>query len=351
MKKTTKSLLISALILFCAGLLLALSASLYSLITHKKIFEIEKKDRKIETITVGIDEILSISPDSNFVKKLSNTPFTQIDITNFAGDIKIKTGAEETELSLKKANTNNLKYEIVGGTLKIEELDPVSFGGICIGKDGLSFKGIRHIFSKGNPINSQKTIELTLAKGTILNEINIDSYAGNILCEKVNAEKINIKSTIGNVICKNLENETGKIEIKGSISDIDLQNNAYSSCSVQSKFGNIEGTLSNQIGQSTILDLWCGDIDLETSLPTNFYKLSLSSTLGNIERNDKSYGKKLSDSGSTASRISGTILLGNFDLSFDGEDESKYTPPVTEKIPTVSDSIKISDENEKTSNL
>ena len=337
MKKTTRSLLITALILFCTGLLLSLSASLYAIITHQKIFDVEKKDKNIESITVGIDDILSHSPNSNFVKKLSDSHFTQIDVTSFAGNVKICTGAEKTELILKKANTSNLNYEIVGGTLKIEEVDPVGFCGIYIGKDGLTFKGLRHIFSPGNAINSRKTIILNLAKDTPLAELNISSYMGNVICEKISAEKIDIHSTIGDIRLKDLANESAKITISGSLTDIDLENNAYSSCSVNTKFGDIDVDLKDQVGQSTILDLWCGDVDMETALPTTYYKLSISTTLGSIERNDKHCGKKLSDSGSTASRISSGILMGDFSLSFKGKDESKFIPPVKEELPAGSE--------------
>lgn len=338
MKKTTRSLLITSLILFCAGLLLALSASLYSIITHKKIFDVEKKEKNIETVTIGIDEILGHSPDSNFVKKLSDKHFTQIDFTNFVGNVEIRGGAEKTELILQKANTNNLNYEITGGTLKIEEVDPVGFCGIYIGKDGVTFKGLRHIFSPGNPVNSKKSIILKLAKDTAVNEININSYIGRVLCENINTDSLNIQSTIGEVKLKGLENPNGKINVTGNTTDISLINNRYSSCAVNTKFGNIEAKLSDQVGQSTILDLWCGDVDVETVLPTSYYKLSISTTVGSIERNDKHFGKKLSDSGSTASRISSGIFLGDFSVSFDGDDEANFVPPEKEDLPTNSNS-------------
>ena len=84
--------------------------------------------------------------------------------------------------------------------------------------------------------------------------------------------------------------------------------------------------LAEMEGQSTILDLWCGSASVTTKLPTTYYKLNLSSTLGSVSRNGKSEGKKLNEPGNTASRISSSVLFGNASVSFEGENEENYVP-------------------------
>ncbi len=327
MKKTTHSLLISALILFCTGLLLAVVTSLYAKIAKIEVYDVPKKAKTIETISVSIDEILKHSPESNYVKQLSETKFAKIDLSSFVGDVII-CQSDKAELQFNKANTNNLSYIITGDTLTVEEVDPVGFMGFYISRGGISFKGLRHIFNPGNPTNGAKTITIKIPKEQNLTQIDIYSSIGDITIDGISSSNINVESGNGDVIIKNLSNPEGKITVNGNFTDVKMEKNLYYNCVVSTHFGNIETKLPNHANASTILDLWCGDIDVETNLPATHYKLSLTTTLGMITRNSEDVGKKLNSDGSGAARISSDIFLGDFNLEF-SDDDKNYKPEQT----------------------
>lgn len=342
MKKTTRSLLISALILFCAGLLLAIGATLYAKISKIEVYDIQKKARTIESVTISIDDILSHSPESNYVKQLSQTKFSRIDLSSFAGDVAFTTGEGEPSIILDEANTNNLSYSVVGDTLIISEVDPVGFMGFYIDKSGISFKGLRHIFHPGNATNSGKTITVKVPATYELTQIDIFSSIGDVTIEGISVATLNIDSGNGDIKIKNLSNPNGKITVNGNFTDVEMENNLYVNCAVSTHFGDIKTKLVENSNASTSLDLWCGDIDVKTTLPTTFYKLSLTTSLGSISRNEKEIGKKLNSDGSGAARISSSIFLGDFNLHSELganepiEPESAPANPAPEQVPDTS---------------
>ncbi len=327
MKKTTKSLLITALILLCAGLLLALSSALFTKVMGIDPYGVEQKAKVIETKSISLDDILSVSQESNFVKKLSTKEFSKIDVLSFAGNVVICSDPGETRIQLDHANTNNLSWEIVGETLMIKEEDPVGFLGFYIDENGFSFQGLRHIFGPGNSANSGKTVTVYLSSKIKLDQVNVHSTIGDVTVDGVFSENLSISASTGNVCVKNLQSENGKISIEGNVVDVLLENNAYSNCTVSTRIGSIKAGIPKGDNQSTVLDVWMGNVNLNTDLPTSYYKLSFSTMFGTITRNGQTAGKSLSDSSSTASRISSTIILGSASISYSGGDESSYVPP------------------------
>lgn len=337
MKKNTRSLLITSLILFCAGLLLAICTSLYAKISKIEVLDVEKKARTIENVTITIDDILKNSPESNYVKQLSESKFNRIDLSSFVGDVVITTSNDVDELVLKEANTNNIEYSIVGDTLTVKEVDAVGFMGFYVDKGGVSFKGLRHMFSPGNAINAKKIIEIKVPASLLLAQVDVYSRFGDVLIDGISSERINVESGNGTVEIKNLSNGEGKISVIGNFTDVELKNNLYLNCAVSTHFGDIKTHLIENSNTSTILDLWCGDIDVTTDLPTSLYKLSLSTSIGSISRNEKEVGKKLNCDGTGSARISSGIFLGDFHLNFSGdykEDTIKTTEvPDTTQAP------------------
>lgn len=324
-------MLVTALILFCAGLVLALSAGLYAKIKKVDVFGTEKASELIQSKTISLAEILSESPNSNYMKKLTKKEFSKIEIVSFSGDVVLKQSDSKTELKIDKANTNNLQYEIIGETLVVKEIEPVSFMGFFIDEKGISFQGLRHIFGSGNSVNSEKTITLTIKKGTELEEASLSSTVGNVTLDGVSAKQTKIKSGFGKVNVFNSQDcPDSKIEINGSFSSVELKNNLYTSCIISAKIGSVDALILEGENQSTVIDLWMGDANIKTKLPTKLYKLDLSTMLGNVERNKESCGKKLSEKSSTNSRITVGILSGNVSLSFDGKNEEDFELPETE---------------------
>lgn len=334
MKKTTRSLLISALILFCAGLLLAIGTTLYAKISKVEVYDIKQKARTIESLSVTIDEILAHSPESNYVKQVSQTKFSRIDLSSYVGDVVLSTAEGEPSLALDEANTNNLSYTVVGDTLVVEEVDPVGFMGFYMDKSGISFKGLRHTFHPGNAVNSEKTITIKLPATYNLTQVDIYSSIGNVTVDGISVATLNVESDYGNVKIKNLTNTNGKISIKGNFTDVDMDKNFYSNCAISTHFGKINTTLLENTNASTILDLWCGKINVKTAPPTTHYKLSLVTSIGAISRNGKEIGKKLNSDGSGAARISSSIFLGDFVLRSELGEKEPVEPELAPANPS-----------------
>ena len=324
MKKTTRSLLISALILFCAGLILALCASLYAKINKIQVYDVPEKAQTIENRTVKIDDVLKNSPESNYVKKLSETKFTNIDLTSYTGKVVICSGGKDTEIVLDKANTNNISYTVVGDTLTVKDVDAVGFMGFYINKGGISFKGLRHMFNPGNPTNSDKTVTVKIPADFLLSEVVVSSSIGDVVVDGISAEVINVQSKSGTVHIKNQKYADAKITVNGSFTNVKMSNNQYSNCAISTQFGNIETHLLETSNKSTILDVWCGKISVKTDLPTSQYKLSVSTQSGVVSRNGKEIGKKLSNDGNGIVRITSTVFVGDFEIKYAGGKEEDY---------------------------
>lgn len=336
MKKTTRSLLISALILFCAGLLLTICASLYAKIADIEVYDFPKKARTIETVSIPIDDILKQSPESNFVNQVSETKFNRVNLTSFTGDVVICTSKKDAELHLDQTNTNNIVYSVVGDTLTVSEDDAVGFMGFYIDNGGVSFEGLRHMFNPGNATNSEKTITLRIPSDLTLAQIDVSSSIGNITIDGISANVINVKSGTGTVKIENLKNPEGKIKVSGNFTDVKMKKNFYANCAIDTHFGNIETHLLKDTNGSTILDLWCGDVKVVTDNPTTYYKLSVSVSAGSITRNSKDFGEKLNTDGSGAARISSGIFWGDFELKYSGGKEDPVSQPAPD-VPPVSD--------------
>jgi len=306
-------MLISSLILFAAGLILALSAALFVKISEINPFSIEQKIKIIENKSLSLTDILSVSPESNYMKKLSTKAFSKIDLNSYAGDLVICAG-EETRLELNETNTNNLVYEIVGETLTVREEDPVGFFGIYIDEKGFSFQGLRQIFGPGNSANAGKTVTLYLSPDAIPEQIQINSVIGDVVLDGVFADQIHISSFLGSITVRNLANPDGKVTITGDRTDIHLENNIYTSCNASTKLGTIHTFIpSTENTCSTVLDVWMGKVFVKTTDHSSLFKISLKTDFGSVSKNGVDLGKTCNEPSETSGRITANVLLGNID--------------------------------------
>lgn len=324
MKKTTKSMLITALILFCAGLLLALGSALFVKIAGIDPFGVPHITKVIENKELSLNDILAASPDSNYMKKLSKKEYARVSLTSFAGDIEIYSTDGETKVELVNANTSNLNIEIIGETLTVEEVDGVGFMGIYIDRDGFSFKGLRQIFGSGNSASSSKIIKLYLSKNIAIDQVDISSMIGSVKVDGVTTELMNIDADFGNIDIRALSASAGKLNIKGNVNDVCLRDMENITSTVSVRIGDIVANIGGKNEFNTMLDAWLGNITVKTKEPTSFYKLAFSTSLGEIFRNGENFGKELNASATTTNRVTATTLFGNVSIAFLGGDESKY---------------------------
>ena len=334
MKKNTKSMLISALILFCAGLILALGSALFVKIRGIDLYGTPSVSTLREDMEYTLNDILSHSPDSNYMKKLAKQEYARVSVSTYFAEVKIVSTDGPTKVVLEDANTTNLKIQVIGETLTIEEIDPVGIAGIFIDDDGFSFKGLRQLFGHGNSAATEQKIKLYLSNDISIDQLDVVSKAGNTQISALTSERVNIETTFGNILVDSLSTKHGKLNIKGSISNVELKNLTNVTATVTTKIGNIAAEIGGVDAEfNTILETFFGNVSVTTEDPTTFYKLGLTTKLGEITRNGKSNGTSLSDSSTTAKRITASTILGNISLQFKGEDESLYTPEINDDIP------------------
>ena len=329
MKKTTKSLLITSLILFCSGLLLALSSALFVKLKGIDAYGVAPVEKTIETKTLSLDDILEASPECNFINKLSNKEFLRVDIGSFTGKVIVRS-AEETSVELFDANTSNLSCKIVGETLTICENAPVGIMGLFIDNNGFSFKGLRQIFGPGNSANRDKVVILNLAEDFPVDRITIKSHLGDVDIYGISADEINVSSFAGDVSFGDLSNENAKITLKSDFGDVNLKNSEYASCSLNLKFGDISAQILDEENVSTVLEAWLGNIKIETIVPTESFKLTLSTTLGGIRKNGENIGKSVRESTDSTSRITASTMMGDISVNHDTEGADEVSEEQTE---------------------
>lgn len=346
MRKTTKSLLLSSLFMLCAGVLLTLGSFLFVKIANVDPYGVEHAPARVEDKEITLTEILSLSPNSNFVKKLSLTEFSKLDFLNFAGDVTVCSTTEETHLSLKSTNTNNLSYEIIGDTLTVKEVNPVGFFGLYVSADGFSFKGLRQIFGAGIKANTGKSITLYVNENTKLSHISVNSKIGDVSLDGIYSENAQITCSNGDVTLQGLLCDTSKISITGSLCDATITDCHFSILNCNTKLGNISAKLSDLPNQSVILDTIGGKVDILTDAPTSHYKLTFSVMAGSIEKNGEAMGKEINLPTHTQSRISSTLVVGSIRINYSGNDESTYVPVIT--VPETEESITTEPEQSET---
>ncbi len=334
MKKTSKSLLITALILFCAGLLLALGSALFVKIKGIDAFGTTYHAPNIETKNQSINEVLASSPNANYVKKLSPKAFTRIFLSTFAGNLEICRDTE-TYVELINADTNNLTVEIIGDTFTVKEINPTSFMGIFIDENGFSFKGLRHAFGKNNSLNANKRIILHIAEDLFPEQIHVVSQYGDISFWGISANEISVESKTGSVFFGDLKNQSTKLSVKGNLTDITVQNCIYGSCTLNTKIGSIFCLIPSELCQSSVCENWFGNMQILTDVPTSSFKLSCSTTFGSVVKNGENLGKKCTEASQNANRITAKSLLGTIDLSFTGGNEGDYIAVDTDIPETV----------------
>ena len=223
MKKNTKSMLISALILFCAGLILALGSALFVKIRGIDLYGVPYVSSLRENSELSLSSILAHSPESNFMKKLAKKEYARVSVDTFAGNVEITSTDGPTKIILEDANTTNLNIQVIGETLTIEEVNSVGFMGIFMDRDGFSFKGLRQLFGSGNSAAFDQKIKIELSKDIPIDQLDVNTKSGNVVLSNLETELVNVSVAIGNVNINSLTTSQGKLNVKGKFTNVELK--------------------------------------------------------------------------------------------------------------------------------
>lgn len=159
-------------------------------------------------------------------------------------------------------------------------------------------------------------VEITVPKGTLLTEVELQSVSGDIDLDRVHAEEINVFTVSGDCYLSDVVTRKGEI---GSVSGtIDLENVQSSVMSVAATSGDIylEGSLSGE----TALHSTSGYVDVSCWEAEENYSYNISSISGYIYVGDEEYeykiGECLKRGNNKDNRMIITTTSGDIDVYF-----------------------------------
>ncbi len=282
MKHSTKSMLRTAVILFAAGLLLTTSCYIYAAANNIDIYGVSSSKAQYVSYKETIGEVLSRSPDASKNKEIDPLypDFSSLEIYSQVGDIELKSTDGETHIEYENVDVNNLKCEILGDTLSISEIDPVSFMGISIKNDGIAFDGLRQIFNSKSSLNKDRKIIIYLNSDTVLESISANANVGGVLLDSVSAREATLNVAYGQATVSNCDFAGGTVKINGDVSDITFERNTYSMCNIAIIQGDIFAVVSE--GKSNI-ETTLGNVSVTSTKKLSDYTIRMSTNYGKVK--------------------------------------------------------------------
>lgn len=269
MKKTTISMLITALILFCTGLLVTLITLIYTTATGTDIFSGQN------TATPNVRDYTQTFADMGYKE---NDLIKKIDFSMLVGKVEVAATTQESRVEFTQTDINNIVCSFENNTLTVKEINSVAFMGFEISENGMGFNGLRQLFrSVGNASSDRKAV-LYINPKDFGGVINVKCVVGSITCQDLNCEDLSTESTIADVSvmeCSFLN----EIKIKGTAGDVYLRKNTYSNCRVNVTSGNIFAIIDQKKHN---FETTVGDILILTQQDKEDYLLRLSNTYGAI---------------------------------------------------------------------
>ncbi|MBE6551807.1 MAG: DUF4097 domain-containing protein [Ruminococcaceae bacterium] len=282
MKHSTRSMLRTAVILFAAGLLLTTSCYIYAAANDIDIYGISSGKAQYVSYKETIGEILLRSP--NATKNISPNPdhpdFSSLEIYSQVGDIELRTTDGDTYIEYENVDVNNLKCEILGDTLSISEIDPVSFMGVSIKNEGIAFDGLRQIFNSKSSLNKDRKVIVYLGSGVTLESLSANANVGKVILDSVSAREATINVAYGEANVSNCDFTGGTIKINGDMSDITFDKNIYSMCNIAIIKGDIFAIVSN--GKSN-METTLGNVSVTATKKLSDYTIRMSTNYGKVK--------------------------------------------------------------------
>jgi len=252
------------------------------------------------TVTV-ISAVTGGFSDSEDVKDFSDsfTNVKSLDIKNSNGDLTIKVGdtfkveAENVKESFQATVTGN-------GTLKVDTNNNAW--------DWLNFM---NWFGSDNSFQKAK-ITVYLPADFVAERTNVDTGAGRVTIESLNAEKLIINAGAGNIEGSNMTAEN--VEIDGGVGTVKFLNVSFYNSNMDCGVGNI--TVEGELLGDNMIDCGVGEVDLKLKGSEEDYNFDVDAGIGNVRINgDKVKNIKTNKGSDHSIKIDGGI--GNVSIDFD----------------------------------
>lgn len=188
-----------------------------------------------------------------------NIEIIDIDIASY--NIEIKLG---NEFKVEASTKNNLICKQINGKLKIEES--------------------RGWFFINNNLSGE--VVISIPEGTILKEINLDTGAGEIVIDKIQAEKFDLEHGAG--VLKILNSKFNRTDIDGGAGKIEISSSELNNLDLDCGAGKVE-VEANVTGNSKI-SAGVGEINLTLIGNKEEYQITAEKGIGNIRIENQECG-------------------------------------------------------------
>ena len=306
MKKTTISMLITALILFCSGLLLTLGTLIYTTAASVDIYPGQSMEPS------NFRDFTKSFADLGYTRE---NPVKRIEISTLVGDVQVIPTNGESKAEFKDADINNITCKMEGSTLVVRENNAVGFMGVQVSNQGFSFNGLRQIFhSAGNASPSHKLI-LHLNPLEFNGVLTIKNAVGTISVQNIACAEMSVSADYGKIFLADC-NLVTTLDANGNMAELVLRNNTCQQLNANVTLGNIYALVNeNKVNLKASM----GNITVLTQKDQSNYQLRLFNTIGSIRpydiENNKNEFSLFSESDNSiwVNTMLGNITVSKFD--------------------------------------
>ncbi|MBE6591777.1 MAG: hypothetical protein E7646_07025 [Ruminococcaceae bacterium] len=310
MKRTTISMLITSLILFCTGLLLTVGTLIYTTAAGVDIYPGQSNDN------ANIRDFTKTFEDLGFD---GTEAIKKINVNSLVGSVEIASTDQDSRIVFKGTDLNNTECKFEQNTITVRDINPVGFAGFEISEKGFSFNGLRQLFKGSSGASNSRVITVYINPNDFKGIINVSSVYGHVKAEGISCSECYIECSAGNVsVTKSIFNSI--LNIQGSTGNVYLRENSYLQSTVNVTVGNVYALVEDQ---KTNLQTTVGSIFILTELDKTQYQVRLSNTMGKIRPFDMDNSKnEVSIYSEGSNSIWAKTLIG--DITVNQFDKEKY---------------------------
>lgn len=308
MKKTTKSMLTTALILVAAGLILTVGSFIFCIAGGVDIYG--DAERKFDFRTFSLD-MPALRAETGAAQKT----ISGISISAQVGDIEVRPTDGETHFEFYNVDRENLHCSYDTGVLTIAEENEVTYFGLSVNNEGFSFRGLRYLFSANN-FSGARRIVLFWNQSEAMPPLYVKTVVGNLKINGIRCSaNLTAEVTTGGIVVNNCSSPSGTLRANTSVGTVSVRQNEFALTSLYTTCGSLHAGV---LGQKTVLESVLGSATVELLLPEDQYNIRCTTSLGYVYPPDgasvgSEYTSSLTEGQNsiTATAIVGSVRVKN----------------------------------------
>ncbi len=272
MKRSTKSSLISALILFTLGVLLTTVSYVVALCNKIDIYNDEKNAYDFVTRQYQLTDALLASGASE------NAEINELSLQLQGANVQVQKTDGVTTIELHNVNQENYSFQFSAGTLSISEKNSVNIFGFNVGHSEISFGGLRHLFHDASTRPLPEIIIHLNANDNfscLRSEITCGSFTAVDIPDDI---ALHTSLTVGEIFIQNCQGEQCALNLTANVGKIEIDNCHYNDTSCNITCGEV--SISDPTGNLNVGTV-VGSISL-TYKNNDTTRLHVNTTFGTI---------------------------------------------------------------------